>query len=129
MYQIIIGLTDTEGSFVIPNSEGTKFYIHGYYVSVDSLDSFKAGNTDIYASVLIRKQPPLNELVGQDDNGEFTGVTFSNTTPVNPNSSDYNMYYLKLLTLSNDTWIVPPESYTKFTQKSLPFEVDGGILS
>lgn len=141
---IVNKFLDTDG-FVISNSlteAGLDFNIHGYYFHVDYTPLLAAAssiaNSDIYAHIILitteNSESGENyiELWGQDNDNVFQGLTLTGDTnnPENPQSgSSAEFYHLKILTRTeNNDYVIPDESKFKFLEKSVDFEVDGGVI-
>lgn len=144
---IINRLVDYEGFVITRSSEDNKsitsgvfeFNVFGYYVKIADVASLlsnfsSANNNDvIYAYVEIdtfNTAPgqtynlSYEQLVGQDDNNLYKGVTFQIGEP----SSD-DIHYLPILKKEGAIWVVPETSYLKFNKDTLAlYDIDGGEI-
>lgn len=112
---IVSGKVDLNG--IVTETLG--FNIKGYYFEISPQTSIvPADATDsVYARIQLDGEP--NELVGQDDNNNFTVLDILGTEPTEG-------YYIKLLSKDSDGWKLVVESYTKFDNSSLKIDkIDG----
>lgn len=136
---IINRLVDKENYVVSVAAEANKpfeFVLHGYYFRVDAIEDIlnifvDSGYTNIYAWIELDTGTEFDELAGQDDEGKYLGVGFSNTISPEWRTSD-NIYYLNILqkdtTTTPPSFKVPEESFVIFDEKSIFIDIDGGIL-
>lgn len=146
---IVNKFLDTDG-FVISDSlteAGLDFNIHGYYFHVEYAPLIAAANSiansDIYAHIILTTTENSEsgenyiELWGQDNDNVFQGLTLTGNTnnPEDPNPPEAGQqtttefYHLKILTRTeNNDYVIPDESKFKFLEKSVDFEVDGGVI-
>lgn len=132
---IVNKFLDTKG-FVITDSFSTDenstldFNINGYYFSIDtssssSFNTIISDMSNVYAHISLETIPQTDyiELVGQDDNDLFSGLTIDD-------SEVGGTHTLKLLEKTDGgSFVIPEESKFKFTNKSIDVEtliVDGG---
>ena len=114
-------------SFVISDtydaSSTFEFVINGYYISIKGTSTNFSGK-DVYAHIFIdTSSPQYPHIWGVDENGKFTGVTFSTSidepAPTILGKS-YEKYSLHILTTNNEQkYIVPLTSY---------YCIDGGLI-
>lgn len=147
---IVNKFLDTDG-FVISDSftdAGLDFNIHGYYFHANYEDLNTAiedinNPTDVYAHIILTVNRNTEdsrdyiELWGQDNNDVFQGLTITENSnnPTDPNPPEAGQqattkfYHLKILTKTeNNEYIIPDESKFKFLEKSVDFEIDGGVI-
>ena len=137
LVRLVNQLLDTK-SFVISNefsitaTSSFEFNIAGYYFKIDkqsdmaSVITALSNPTNVYANITLTGTAPWLELSGQDASGEYQGVTFSSAA-----STGTNVYSLKILTKTDDTYGIPDESKVKFDLSKMTgsvLEVDGGTL-
>lgn len=148
---LIDQLLDTSG-FVITDKKSNyltdevfEFNIHGYYFYVDSakyiinaINNVSTSASAIYAHICIEqtKGSDYKELKGQDDissnpdsQSYYKGLCFSTSASApKKDTSTTTWYTLQLFEKINGTWKVPVNSRVKFKQRSLDFNIDGGIV-
>lgn len=128
---IINKLIDNEDGFVISNdlSSGISFNVYGYYFNINSAglvqiqNLISSGTGDVYAKIIIEN----DELKGQDEGTVYKGVEFVTSLP-----SGEGVHSLKILSKTNNGWIIPNSSKIKFNTKSLNIDlsvIDGGVIS
>lgn len=114
-------------SFVItpefdPNNP-FRFNIKGYYFEISTggaITKFATENdSNIYATIKIKDNNNLPELIGTDDKGNYTGldIVISDTDPTD-SSKDYIFAYLQLLKKEKTGWVIPDESRIQFIKQN-----------
>ena len=103
------------------------FNIHGYYFTTTLGKLTDLNYTDIYASIQIdvtSGTPSFYELLGQDVNDEYQGISFSDSEV-----TGNNIYCLHLLHNGDNGWEVPYDSQVKFSPDSIDIKlIDGGEI-
>lgn len=144
LVSLVNKLIDLEG-FVISDFETItddspfEFNLYGYYFRiVNPVTSLGLGTTytsgSVYAHIELITSTASDtleyeELFGQDDNGQYTGLVIDNSLNYSPQHGGI-VKTLKLAQLTDsNSWIVPPDSKIRFSKESLDLSViDGGII-
>lgn len=142
---IVNRLIDQEGFVIsdtdsITDDEPLEFNLYGYYFRiVNPLTSLGLGTTitsgSVYAHIELVTSSSSDtleyqELFGQDDNGNYTGLVVDNSLNYEPQHGGI-VKTLKIAELSSQVggWIVPGLSKIRFSKDSLDLSViDGGII-
>lgn len=123
----VVSKLETDNQGLLIGSQEFSFNIHGYYFMTTLNPLIDLGGTDIYASIQIDTTsgtPAFYELLGQDVNGEYQGVNFSNSEVTGD-----NIYCLHLLHDGDNGWEIPYESQVKFSPDSIDIKlIDGGEI-
>jgi hypothetical protein len=130
-------------SFVITKNfvynSSFEFNIYGYFFKVDNIGSLVDlivdsettngieinDNSCIYANIHTIVTGDYEELYGSDNNGSYDGVVFTMNNPLSNTEK-----WLKILKYSTEygKWIVPVESYAKFSGRSITSPIDCGEM-
>lgn len=116
-----------------------EFNIHGYFFKIANIGTLVDlivnselsnglvlnNNTCIYANIHTFVTGDYEELYGSDDNGSYDGVVFTINNPLSNTDK-----WLKILKYSTELeeWVVPSESYAKFSGISLTSPIDCGEI-
>lgn len=130
-------------SFVITNnvtdavdlSSTFEFVVFGYHFTVDSVSdilstiepSLLVDGVSIYASIEIDTEGGVSELIGQDEDDEYNGVTFSTVEPTVA-QNEYVLKYLKILVKDSGNYFVPSESIEKYDIAKMMGSIDCGEI-
>lgn len=140
---IVNKLINLEGFVISSSSEiedttPLEFNLYGYYFRIlNPVTSLGLGTTfssgSVYAHIELVTSTASDslqyeELFGQDDNGNYTGLVIDN-------SEDYTAQHggivktLRVAEFSNSTWVIPEASKIRFSKESLDLSViDGGVI-
>lgn len=101
-----------------------RFNIKGYYFEISKgqtiITSATGSGSNIYATIKIKDNNNLPELIGTDDKGNYTGLEIVRSeNPPTDSSKDYIFAYLKLLTTTDEAnWSIPDESRIQFIKQN-----------
>lgn len=144
---IINTLIDSDG-FIITEDKGFnlskpfEFNLHGYYFNVTSANAITnlftgaTANSYIFANIILDKDGDFIELDGQDLNGQYDGVFFTDA-PIAETilqnlekilGKSVQSFYLPLFIYKDNTWKIVDTSRIKFRQTSVQTSVDGGVI-
>ena len=118
-----------EPIFIVEGTETSK---------INAINNVSTSASAIYAHICIEqtKGSDYKELKGQDDissnpdsQSYYKGLCFSTSASApKKDTSTTTWYTLQLFEKINGTWKVPVNSRVKFKQRSLDFNIDGGIV-
>lgn len=100
-----------------------RFNIKGYYFEISTgqtiITSATGSGSNIYATIKIKDNNNLPELIGTDDGEIYTGLEIvrSENLPTD-SSNDYTFAYLKLLKKDGSNWVIPDESRIQFIKQN-----------
>lgn len=122
----LLSTSGAPDSYVISNSYSggapLEFVLHGYYVRAKNI-SIVTSASNIYAHIFLDTTSDGNyRLWGSESDGQFTAVTFNDSTECTPPESisgNYQHHYLKILVKEGTSWVIPTESR---------FILDGGEI-
>lgn len=116
-------------------SEPIEFIIFGYHFKIDTVadilanieSSLLVDGSNIYASIEIDTTSGISELVGQDEDNEYNGISFSTVIQTTPVSGDV-IKYLKILTVRGSNFFVPEDSTEKYNITKMSGSIDCGEI-
>lgn len=128
---VITDDVDSPVSTVMP----LEFIIFGYHFTINSVSdilstiesSLLVDGVNIYAWIEIDTEGGVSELIGQDEDNQYNGITFSTEIPTVP-VNDGVIKYLKILTMEDSAFYIPMESTEKYDIKKMGGIIDCGEI-
>ena len=130
-------------SFVITNNitdpvsfgSSIEFVIFGYHFKINSISdivstiesSLLVDGCNIYASIEIDTSNGISELIGQDEDNLYNGISFSTVIPTVPVNNGV-IKYLKILTIEDSNYYIPAESVEKYDIQKMSGSIDCGVI-